>query len=150
MKNNMRLSLLKRLAIFSLVPTLLLIACSSVHHAGLKHQPREQLRKVIEQVWQAKVLKNQETIYAVLDSEYRKKTSLKEFISKKNVDIKSFTLLDIDIQGHEAISFVEFKAIKMGYLFNLKTREKWLYEKGRWHLNLTAMSKEGPFKPKPK
>lgn len=147
-KNNMRLSPRVRLfAFFSLVPTLIFIVCCSSHHSGLKHKPHEQLRKVIEKVWQAKVLKNREAVYAFLDQKYRKEVTLNEFMSKKSTDIQSFTLLNIDIQAHEAISLVEFKAIKMGYLLKLKTREKWICENGHWHLNLSAMTQEGPFGP---
>jgi hypothetical protein len=123
-------------------------ACSS-HRVIKDNRSREALLERVEQLWQARMDGNREALYALADHRYRETVSLQAFNKLPVLDVKKFTILDVNISGNEAFAEVTFEMDRMGIVLNLKTWERWLFEQGEWYEDFSGSIEKSPFGPIP-
>lgn len=108
----------------------------------------EALRQQVQKEWDARVSGDWGTVYDLTTRAFKENMSKANFVGKSNIIIKDFTVKDVRVleSGKEGESFVEYKMSHMGFDFDTKSKRKWVWEDGAWHMELPATF--SPFKTK--
>ena len=108
----------------------------------------EALRQRVLMEWEAKVNKDWGAVYDLAVNEYKKKLSRSGFLQGCNLDVREFSIKEIEIlePGKKAVATVECKAYNMGMPFRFTFKEKWLLENEGWHLELLPLGLPGTVK----
>lgn len=127
--------------------SVMLGACAHLK-GGAGAGSEEALRQRVLMEWEAKVNKDWGVVYDLAVDEYKKKVSRSGFISRCNLDVKEFSIKEVEIlePGEKAMATVECMADTMGMSFRFTFKEKWLLEDEGWHLELTPLGLPGTAK----
>lgn len=105
------------------------------------------LRDLVSKEWQAKIDKEWGTVYDLTSSKFRKSIKRDQFLSGCRLDVKSFTIANLEISPDKkrATVTVSFDIQQMGHLFKgMRLKETWLLEDGTWHLDMPVKTRS-PF-----
>ena len=130
--------------ILALAAFLMLGACSHLPGAA---GPRQALEARAERLWQARVAKDNPTIYALTDSTYRKNVSESDFLQRSGINVLRYEISEISIDGSNGLVKAVFESEKFGMVMRFNMNEIWVLEAGQWYLNLSQMSQKSPFGP---
>ncbi len=98
---------------------------------------KEALEKMVHIVWDAKKAGDWGKVYDAADLKFKKRKSKKEFHGNLRISDYKILKLEIEENGKKAFSVVSFKVSNMGMVFNIKIKEAWLFEDGKWRLKLS-------------
>lgn len=132
------------LRIALIVLAVLPIACS---HMQTAEDSRASLDRRVDQLWKARMAKDQRTVYDLTDLTYQQAVPRDQFMQKPGFTVLSYEVLDVSTQGNDALVSVVFESVKMAMKMKLRLKEKWIYQQGAWRLDLTDMMRKGPFGP---
>ena len=105
------------------------------------------LSDLVSKEWQAKIDKEWGTVYELTSSEFRKSIKRDQFLRGCRMDVKSFTIANLEISPDKkrATVTVRFDTQQMGHLFKgMRLKETWLLEDGTWHLDMPVKTRS-PF-----
>lgn len=127
--------------------SVMLGACAHLK-GGAGAGSEEALRQRVLMEWEAKVNKDWGVVYDLAVDEYKEKVSLSGFLQGCNLDVREFSIKEIEIlePGKKAVATVECQTYNMGMPFQFTFKEKWLLENGAWHLELTPLGLPGTVK----
>jgi hypothetical protein len=127
--------------------SVMLGACAHLK-GGASAGSEEALRQRVLMEWDAKVNKDWEVVYELAVDEYKKKVSRSGFLQGCNLDVREFSIKEIEIleSGKKAVATVECKTYNMGMPFQFTFKEKWLLENEGWHLELMPLGLPGTVK----
>ena len=97
------------------------------------------LRDLVSKEWQAKIDKEWGVVYDLASPEFRKSVKRDRFLQGCRLDVTSFTItmLEISPDKKRAVVTVRFDSQHMGSLLKgMVLKEAWLFEDGRWYLDL--------------
>ncbi len=135
----------------NMILRIVLIALAGLTAACSHMQPpansREALDQRVEQLWKARMAKDNGAVYDLTDLTYQQDVTRDQFMQKTGFMALSYEIQDIAIEGDDALVKVVFETRKMAMKMKLNLREKWIFEQGAWRLDLTDMMSKGPFGP---
>lgn len=112
---------------------------------GLKSE--DALRKQVHSEWDAKVRNDWGAVYDLCVAAFKNEIVRDNFIKRCNLKVEEFSIKEVEIleTGKKARAIINFKTTQMGFAFNMTAREEWLWEEGRWRLNLNPSIMALPF-----
>jgi hypothetical protein len=107
------------------------------------------LMETVRMVWDAKQNREWGKVYDATDLQFKQKKTRDEFIRTSNLIVKKYTILavEVDKSGRKGTSEVSFETFQMGYNFDVKIKEPWVFEDGQWRMQKSDMI--NPFTKKP-
>lgn len=124
----------------------LLMVISCAHFpAGLKSE--DTLRKKVHLEWDAKVGNNWGAVYDLSVKAFKDAIPRDNFIRRCNLLVIEFSIKEIKIlePGKKALATIKYKTNQMGFVFDMTAKEEWIWEDGKWCLNLSPSMMSLPF-----
>lgn len=120
-------------------------ACAHLPGAG---KSEEGLREKVVREWEAKLNDDWETVYDLTTDEFKSKVERHKYVEAKSLKIVAYEINEITMDTAQGRAWVHvgFDISYMGkHLKGARTKEEWIWESGKWRLNLqTASTPFGP------
>ena len=99
--------------------TCLLVLMAFLLTSGCSHilqsaSPQQMLKARVDQLWQARMAKDNETVYEIADSKYRETVSQKDFLKKSGMNVLTYEITEIVMDGPTALVKAVFETQKLG------------------------------------
>lgn len=127
---------------------LVVFSISSCSLPLLRTDGLKALEGQVRALWDARIKGNKDMIYEMADRDFKAQTSLQQFKRSGGMKYSGYTIKDVKVDkpGQEGFSLVIFETVKMGYPLTISIREKWVFQDGKWRLELSG--KRTPFSSK--
>ena len=135
----------------TMVLLLILSVCATCAHLALNPKSPEELRKRVQELWEAKKRGDWGEVYDMTTSAYRSKVTKSSFLSSPKINTLGFTVENIKIlePGTEALVIVKATLDMMGRPFPMQIKEHWLWEDEEWRLNIVPTPFQSLFQKPP-
>ena len=129
----------------------ILLLCTACAHLALNPKSPEELRKRVQELWEAKKRGDWGEVYDMTTSAYRSKVTKSSFLSSPKINTLGFTVENIKIlePGTEALVIVKATLDMMGRPFPMQIKEHWLWEDEEWRLNIVPTPFQSLFQKPP-
>ena len=123
---------------------LMLISCAHLP-AGLNSE--DTLRKKVQLAWDAKVGNNWGAVYDLSVKAFKDAIPRDNFIRRCNLLVGEFSIKNVEIvePGKKALATIKYQTNQMGFVFDMTAKEEWIWEDGKWRLNLSPSMMSLPF-----
>lgn len=130
--------------IVCLYTLLLFVSCA---HLPVGHTDEDTVQKQVQLEWDAKVGNDWGAVYDLCAKAFKDAIPRNNFIKRCNLQVEEFSIEEIEIiePGKKALAIVKYQTNQMGYVFNMTSREEWIWEDGKWCLNLSPSVMRLPF-----
>jgi hypothetical protein len=108
-------------------------------HAETDFTDLSSLRNRVASFWGAKVKQDWNAVYALTSQEFKDEIDEESFVNRSNIHVVSYEIGDfeIDPQNKESIVPIRYTVQEKGYVFSFSARERWIWEDGNWHADLS-------------
>ena len=105
------------------------------------------LRKKVQLAWDAKVGNNWGAVYDLSVKAFKDAIPRDNFIRRCNLLVGEFSIKNVEIvePGKKALATIKYQTNQMGFVFDMTAKEEWIWEDGKWRLNLSPSMMSLPF-----
>lgn len=115
-----------------------MISISGVHAETGLSDPSS-LRNRVASFWDAKVERDWTVVYSLTSREFKDEVNEESFVNRSNIHVVSYEIGDFEIntQNKESTVPIRYTVQEKGYVFSFSAEERWIWEDGNWHADLS-------------
>lgn len=136
-------SVTKQMWMLIIVTLLIGIGFGCAGHKAIKNEAS--LEAAINKAWEARTNGDWNSLYALTSEAYQQKVKLEQFAKSNTINIESYTIKQMEIEGDTAKAEIDYQTRQGGFLFKFPAKESWIWEQNGWRLDLKEGTGEMPF-----